>query len=181
LYQQEQSLNPDISLQFARFEITNQLFMTEQYFKKKNFWAWALLTGLLTGTLDILIVLGINYKTPASRICRYIASGFFGTPAFSGGGEMAYYGLLFHYCIALCWTLLFFSIFLLLIRMLKIKLILFVFTGVTIWFAMNLLVLPLSNIPSHHIQAWGAIKEIIILIIAYGLPVTLIAGRYYKK
>jgi hypothetical protein len=141
---------------------------------------WILLTGLVTGTLDILGALLINYKTPAATIFKFIASGVFGSAAFKGGTVMIYFGALFHYCIAFCWTILFLRFYPKFINQLKIKLVLILVTGLTIWVVMNLIVVPLSRTPQQHFQALGVAEDIAVLILVYGLPFTLIAQKFYK-
>ena len=60
--------------------------------------------GLLTGTLDGLAALILNYKISAATIFKFIASGMFGKAAFKGGAEMVVAGVVFHYLIALLFT-----------------------------------------------------------------------------
>ena len=70
--------------------------------------AW---TALLVGTLDIVAAF-VDYWLATGRgpegVLRYVASGAFGSAAFTGGICMIWYGLLFHYMIAAAWTALFF-------------------------------------------------------------------------
>jgi hypothetical protein len=145
-----------------------------------NLIAWILLTGLLTGTLDILAVLLINNKIPAASIFKFIASGVFGSAAFKGGTVMIFFGALFHYCIALSWTILFLRLYPKFINLLKFKVFLILFTGLTIWVVMNLIVVPLSRTPQQHFQALGVAEDVAILIFVYGIPFTMIAQKFYK-
>src|SRR4051812_4660882 len=72
-----------------------------------------LLSGLLVGTLDILAAIVqtlLNGRNPLGML-KFIASGYFGTPALTGGFVYAICGLLFHYVIAMGWTVLFFWIY----------------------------------------------------------------------
>jgi hypothetical protein len=142
--------------------------------------AWILLTGLLTGTVDILVALLINHKTPPATIFKFIASGVFGASAFKGGTVMIYFGALFHYCIALCWTILFLRFYPKFINIAKIKFVLILFTGLSIWMVMNLMVVPLSRTPQQHFQVLGVAEDIAVLILAYGVPFTLIGQKFYN-
>jgi hypothetical protein len=46
---------------------------------------------------------------------------------------------------------------------------------------MNLIVLPASNVPKAEFQWLGAIKGIIILIVAIGLPLAHYAQKHYQE
>ena len=74
-------------------------------------WRTIILTGLLAGTLDAVAAIVVSQASPAA-VFKYIASGAFGAgKAFSGGDIMIAWGVIFHYFIALSWTLLFFFIY----------------------------------------------------------------------
>ncbi len=70
--------------------------------------------GLIVGTLDIFAALIQFYiktnKNPIT-VLNFIASGVFGSDAFTGGTKMAAFGLFFHYLIAFGFTLLFFKLY----------------------------------------------------------------------
>lgn len=138
-----------------------------------------LIAGALTGTIDVLLVIIINYKIPAAVLFKFIASGFFGPSAFGGGADMVFYGLLFHYTIALCWATFFLLLYPKLISVIKVKSILVFATGFAIWIVMNLIVIPLSDAPPQHFKVLGVIEDLVALIVAYGVPFTLIADRFY--
>jgi hypothetical protein len=153
----------------------------EEQLRKKNLFAWILFTWLLTATVDILFALIINYHVPPFIIFRSIASGLFGAAAFGKGTAMIYYGLFLHYFIAFAWTIIFFLFYNKLIGIVKFKIILVFLTGLIIWIVMNLGVLPLSRIPEQQFHALKVIEDMGALIIAYGLPVTLIADKFYRN
>ncbi|MCR8556815.1 hypothetical protein KXD93_04150 [Mucilaginibacter sp. BJC16-A38] len=143
--------------------------------------AWIILTGLLTGTIDALIVILINYDVPAGSIFKFIASGIFGKAAFGTGNEMIYYGVLFHYSIAFIWTTVFFLFYTRLITILKFRSALMLTIAIVIWMGMNLVVLPLSNTPPQPHHFIGILKNIGILALAYGLPIVVIADKFYTS
>jgi hypothetical protein len=147
--------------------------------KTEKLFRWILFTGILTGTIDILFAFIMNYHVPAATILKFIASGLFGKAAFSKGAEMIYYGLFFHFFFAFAWTILFFLYYIKLLNILKSKFILILITGVVIWAVMNLIVIPLSKIPPQHFHFINIMEDIAALILAYGLPITLIANKYY--
>lgn len=74
-----------------------------------------LYSGFLSGTLDILaaiiIYTVILHQTTAVKILQSIASGIFKQEAYTNGSQMAFYGLLLHYFIALVFAYLYFKIY----------------------------------------------------------------------
>jgi hypothetical protein len=149
--------------------------------KRKNILPCILFTGLLTGTVDILFVLIVNYHTPPAIIFRYIASGFFGNAAFGKGAAMVCYGVLFHYCIATAWSAIFLLFYPMLLNLVKLKFILTIVIGFIIWVAMNKIVIPLSRIHPQPTHIFKVIEDMVALILIYGLPVTIIGGKFYHK
>src|SRR3979490_753507 len=135
-----------------------------------------LLTGLLVGTLDaaaaVVQFIIPTWRNPI-RIFEYIASGVFGMNAFSGGSIMAVIGLLFHYFIATAWTSLFFTLYPRIPWLAKNRVAGGVLYGVFIWLMMNLVILPLSNVPHFPIRIEGAMIGMVILMLVVGLPVSL--------
>lgn len=73
------------------------------------------LSGLIAGTLDILaaviIYAVVLEKTTAIKILQSIASGVFKKEAYTGGPQMAWYGLGLHYLIALIFAWFYFIIY----------------------------------------------------------------------
>src|SRR6201996_9341954 len=80
-----------------------------------------LLTCLLTGTLDAIAAIIISSKIPPAIIFKFIASGWFGKQAMSGGVGMVIGGLLFHYLIATIFSVIFFLIYPAVIKILRDK------------------------------------------------------------
>ena len=142
-----------------------------------------LITGLLVGTLDAAAaVIQFIIPTPRNpmRIFEYIASGVFGTNAFSGGPVMAVMGLFFHYFIATAWTSLFFTVYPRIPWLAKNKVVSGLLYGVVIWLMMNLVILPLTNVPHIPIRVTGAAIGMIILMLVVGLPISLRTNKYYS-
>ena len=52
--------------------------------------------------------------------------------------------------------------------------------GVIVWLAVNLIVLPLSNVSRVQVQLAPAIIGTIILICCIGLPIALVIGRQLR-
>ena len=143
-----------------------------------------LLTGLLVGTLDAAAAV-IQFIIPTVRnpvrIFEYIASGVFGMKAFSGGTVMVVIGLFFHYFIATAWTSLFFTVYPRIAWLGKNNVAGGLLYGVFIWLMMNLVILPLSNVPQFPIRFAGAAIGMLILMLVVGLPISLSAHKYYSS
>lgn len=139
-----------------------------------------LLTGLVAGALDAIAAIMV-YQVKATSIFRLIASGMFGQDAFTGGGEMVVYGILFHLIIAIIWTAFYFILDSKL-RLSRInQIVMIAVYGIVIWMVMNFVVLPLSNVPQRPIDAAGAAKGIAILIVAVSLPIVISANAQRLK
>lgn len=139
---------------------------------------------LVTGTLDIataLIYYPIKYNITRTWILQHIASGMFGERAFVGGMKMAALGLVFHYFIALFWVIVFFIVYPAFKKIWRNRFVISIIYGLLVWLAMNLVVLPLSNINRSPFDFMQALIGAIILMFCIGLPNSLIVGKYYSK
>jgi len=142
-----------------------------------------LITGLLTGLLDGLAAIlhfSVNGGKNPANIFKFIASGVFGKQAFSGGTIMVFWGALFHFLIALLFTAFFFLIFPKIKWLGQNKLLAGILYGIFVWVVMNCLVLPLSNTRPLPFDAGKALIAALILITCVGLPVSLMAHKYYR-
>jgi uncharacterized membrane protein YagU involved in acid resistance len=152
-----------------------------QQVTNKNLTGWIIFTGVVTGTLDAILALLINFKVPATVIFKFIASGLFGAAAFSMGTSAILYGILIHYCIAFVWAIIFFLLYPKLIALVKYRIVLIIATGLVIWLVMNMAVLPLTSIHSQPFKLKGVLENMAALIVAFGLPVTMLAGGFNDK
>ncbi|WP_183560246.1 hypothetical protein [Mucilaginibacter sp. SP1R1] len=137
--------------------------------------------GLLTGTLDGLAALILNYKISPVIVFKFIACGVFGKAAFKGGYEMVAAGVVFHYVIALLFTNAFYLLYPFFKKLMQNAYVVAVAYGCTAWLVMNLLVVPVSKIGFHPIKLPTILIGIAVLIICLGLPIALIADRHYKE
>ncbi len=151
--------------------------------RPKSKFVTILQTCLLTGTLDALAAILISYKIPPAVIFKFIASGWFGREAMSGGTSMVLCGLIFHYLIAAFFTVTLFWLYPQTVKVLKNKYFIGIIYGLAIWIIMNYVVLPMTNIPKSHgrLELTSMLKGIVALIICIGLPVTLIADHEMPK
>lgn len=147
----------------------------------KILWKPIFVTALLVGTLDSLGAI-LVYNANPMRVFQYIASGVFGAEiAFAGGLSMVMLGIVFHYFIAFCWTTLFFLAYPVVSVLRKNKYVIAVAYGVFVWIFMNVVVLPLTKIPQGPFHFQSALKGAAILVVAIGLPVSILAHRYCRS
>ncbi|MBC9934298.1 hypothetical protein [Chitinophaga qingshengii] len=142
-----------------------------------------LLTWMMAGTLDLFSAcLQFVLMTGKSfvNVLLFVASGVFGTAAFSGNPAMMWWGVLFHYIIALGFTLLFFGLYPRIPEMRRIPAVSGLVYGIFVWLVMNLLILPLTNIPKGPFHLVNVLVGMCILMVAIGLPMGLMAGKYYQ-
>ena len=135
----------------------------------------------MAGTLDAVAAIVVSQASPAA-VFKFIASGAFGAgKAFSGGDVMIIWGVLFHYFIALSWTVLFFFMYPALPWIRKNKYITGLLYGIFVWIIMNRVVMPLSEIPQRPFNLKGALTGMSILMVAIGLPISILTHRYYLR
>jgi len=140
-------------------------------------------TGLLTGLLDIcaaMIKFYIDTGKGPAPIFKYIASAVFGMNAFTGSEGMIAWGIIFHFAIAILFTAFLLVIYPMVRGALKSNLVIAIVYGLFVWIVMNLLILPLTNIPPR--PAFDLREALIgmgILIIAIGLPVAIVGKKIY--
>lgn len=139
---------------------------------------------LVAGTLDIAAAV-IYYPVVAgvrpARILQGIASGVLGSSAFDGGAGTAALGLLFHYLIALIWTVLFFLAARRFEALTRHAIPIGLTYGVVVWAVMNLIVLPLSNARQGAFNPTQAALAALILMFCVGLPIVGIIGRHERS
>jgi hypothetical protein len=143
-----------------------------------------LLTGLVSGTLDILgaiITYCFIYKviTPA-KLLRGIAAGVFGKRIVGSETVMELMGLSFHYMIALTFATVYFIIFPYIPLMGKHKIISGLLYGIFVWIIMTWIVLPFSNVQHYPFKPENALIAVALLVLCIGLPISLITSRYYR-
>ena len=137
---------------------------------------------LLAGTLDIssaLIMVAVRSGKNPLSVFNYIASAVFGQDAFTGGTPMIITGLLFHYLIALIFTSILFLLYPSIHRFIQNKFLVGILFGLFNWMVMTLLVVPMTRIPHRPFNWSNALINIGILMLAIGIPVSLIAHHYY--
>lgn len=144
-----------------------------------------LLTGLIAGSLDAIaacIQYVIKTGDNPAKVFRYIASAAFGKEALSKNlYGMAAWGLLFHMLIAFSFTLFFFLFYRQIKSLIKNKYLAGILYAICVWAVMNLVVVTIAFGRGISVKFPDALIAAGILIIAIGLPVSLMADRYYNK
>jgi hypothetical protein len=156
--------------------------------QKSNMPLTILWLSLLTGTLDGVLSIIFSYPVSPEQSYRYIASGLFGMAAFTAN-YMVFWGVLFHYLIASSFSAAFFLLYPNFKRVAKNKYILALVFGLIIWIISTFGILPLSNVPDikgvakypSQLTLIAAIISFAGLSLCLGLPISLIANRYYSK
>ena len=149
----------------------------------KNLISTIIRVGVIVGTLDILsafLYYFIKTKDNPLIILKFVASGIFGKESFSGGNVMLIFGLILHYIIAFAFTLFFYWLFPRIKFLSKNKIGTGIIYGVFVWAVMNLIVVPLSNIPNRSFNTVNAIINATVLVICIGIPLSFMANTYYK-
>lgn len=141
---------------------------------------------LLVGSLDLLAAFIDLYlstgRNPFVTVPRYIASGLFGMEAFTGSGWMIAAGLLFHFCFAGFFTLLFFVLYINVKGISRYWWLTGMVYSLFIWVVMNRVVVPASRVPAVSAFNWTkAVKAVAILTVLIGLPLSWIAKKYYDR
>ena len=139
----------------------------------------ALTVGILDGLAAITSAYLTREITPA-QVFRYVASGVFGLDAIAGGTVMAFLGLLFHFTVASGWTTLFFLLYTKLKFLSRNKYIAGVGYVIFILVEMNMIVVPLSNVPNAKPGNFH-LPQLFIHMFIIGLPISLLANRYFSS
>ena len=136
-------------------------------------WMIILAAGFTAALLDAIaaiIFLGARPDT----LFKFIAMGLFGRPAMQGGVEMIMWGVVFHILISLWWAFLFVMLWKRYAVLGKNVFATVLLYGLLIWIVMNVVVLPMSNVPRSPITVSSFWKGALILIVAVSLPIALI-------
>jgi len=146
-----------------------------------------LLAGFVAGIMDgsAAMIQTYLYGRTQEGLFRYIASGLFGNDAFTGSSMMIVWGILFHMMIATTWAAVFYFIYPYLRQWFKNPFLIAFVYGLFVWFVMNRIVLPLSNIPKPPagtpFNIARAATAAAILVVCIGLPISLIMKRFYQS
>ena len=149
----------------------------------KNLLTAILISGLIVGTFDLTAasIQTLIYQGNLIRLFKYIATGVYGKEALDGGSAYALQGVLFHYCIAMIWTIAFFLIYPKIAWLSKNRILTGILYGLIVWLIMNRVVVPLSNTSKNPFNISRAMIAAGILIVAIGIPLSYMANAYYRR
>jgi hypothetical protein len=150
----------------------------------KSFLKSALLSGSIVGVLDGTAACVNAYLASSvfpDRVFRFVASGFFGPEAYTADSSMIVWGLFFHFIIAIGWTFLFFILYNRINFLSKHVLLSGMIYGLIIWLAMNLLIVPMSQIGPRPFAVKGSLIMIGIHLFVIGVPISYLANRFLRN
>ena len=135
-----------------------------------------LLGGTVAAALDILfaITFAAYNGMEAERLLQVVASGALGQAAFVGGHHSAALGLLFHFLLSYLWAAIFFVIAWHVPALTRRPLLSGIGFGVIVFFAMRLVVLPLSAFPFPvTFKLFNSAMDLLSHMFLFGLPIAI--------
>lgn len=142
--------------------------------------------GLIAGTLDIADALIFSYFRGATpkMVFQYIASGLVGIQrAHALGIRSAVLGVAMHYCIAMCWTMIFYLLSRRVGIMARWPAASGLIYGLFVYLFMNLVALPLSNVP--HVRSAPSLASrvngILAVMVCIGMTSALLISYCVRK
>lgn len=151
--------------------------------KSSKLFITILWVGFLVGLFDLTSAfIQVKIMFPGrnpTAVLRYIASAVFGKERANSDNSMFFFGTLFHFIIAYCFTIAFFLIYPRLRFLSKNRLLTAILYGLFIWAVMNLLVVPQTRIGQRPFVLKNAAIAAGILIVAIGIPLSYFAYRFY--
>jgi len=143
-----------------------------------------LLAGIIVGTLDIsAAMLQFFIKTGKDPfiVLKFVASGVFGSTAMKGGADMIAWGFLFHYIVAMSFTVFFFWLCSRRPALLQNRLLTGIGYGIFTWAVMRFVVVPLSLTNKQPATLSGTLMAILILVVCIGIPLAYMAAAFRKQ
>lgn len=159
-------------------------FMPEAKLRSKSLFIAILQAGIISGILDALAainnyIINTNGANPL-RVFRFIASGVLGKEVMQKDlVAMAFIGFQLHFLIAILFAAFFFLIYPKIKILSKNIIVTGLLYGVFVWLLMNKLVIPLSKTSKLPFDLTQMFIGIMILMLAVGLPIALMAKKYY--
>ena len=143
------------------------------------------IAGFVVGSLDIIaafIDAWFSSRLTPGEILNLIAGAAIGYENAKGGFLMLLLGLLIHFFIAYSFTFLFYLIYPGLKSFFKNNIVIGILYGLFIWAFMRFIILPVfSQIHFHSFKITAAIKPMLILIGAIGIPLSFMMNRMLNK
>jgi hypothetical protein len=141
-------------------------------------------TAFTAGTLLLVSIMAKAYLDMGKQgpliLLKYIASGIFGEQALAGGLLMITWGLVIHYFISFLISTLLFLLYPRMLTFTSKKIMTGIVYGMSAWIVMDLLILPISQVPYHEVFVSKAPSLFFLShIFAFGIPVAWMAHKYY--
>lgn len=153
--------------------------------KHPGLWTTILWIGFLVGSLDISAAfIQFSIKSGGKDpfiVLRYIASAVFGREKAFTDDSMIFFGALFHFIIAYCFTIAFFLVYPHIRFLSRNRLLTGILYGILIWFIMNRIIVPQTKITQGAFKFKDAAIAAGILIVAIGIPLSYLAHWFYWK
>ena len=139
-----------------------------------------LIGGSIAGALDILFAISfaaVNGRTPA-WLLQTVATGLLGESAYAGGIPAAILGLAAHFGLSFLWAALFVAAASRLPQLVAKPVVAGPVFGILVFFAMRLVVLPLSAFPYPvSFSQPGATLDLLSHMFFFGLPIALAGAK----
>lgn len=135
----------------------------------------------VAGTLDILAAFTASFlgsgRSPVF-VLQFITSALLGKGAFQGGLSTAALGLGLHFAITLGWAMVFAALHSRWSFLSKRPIPAGLVYGAFIWIAMNLLLVPRTNIPRVPFTSVQLVLGIVFVVFLVGLPISILTDRF---
>ena len=138
-----------------------------------------LAVGVLDGMAAVILTL-INGRNPG-RMFQGVAGGLIGRASFEGGWATVLLGVSLHVLIAFIWATIYYGASLRLPTLIRRPVIWGPIYGVVVYFAMQIIVLPLSAIRKPPFSFAAPLQGMIVHILCVGLPIAFFAWRSAKS
>ncbi len=151
-----------------------------------RFWQAVLLTTLVAGTLDIISAhVDQTIRTGAfpDKMFYAIAGGAIGLEkAFTRGKWVLLLGIFIHYFISFSFTLFYFLVYPAIKKVLPNKFLDGFLYALFVQSVMTFIVMPLTAFPHKpFVFTFDTVTGILIFTVVFGLPISLMAEKYYGK
>ena len=139
--------------------------------------------GLAVGVLDGLaaVILTLLHGRSPSRMFQGIGKGLIGDASLNGGWATVLLGISLHFLIAFIWATIYYGASVRLPTLVRRPAIWGPIYGVVVYFAMQIIVLPLSAIRKPPFSFAAPLQGIIVHIVCVGLPIAFFAWRAVEK
>jgi hypothetical protein len=157
-----------------------------QFLQRPRFLDAIVYGGLAVGALDgsAAVITTLLYGNSPARMFQIIARGLIGRASYDGGWKTVLLGVALHFLIAFIWAAIYNAASLKIPALINRAALCGPIYGVFVYFAMQIIVVPLSAIrkpPFRFGTQSQLLQGIIVHMICVGLPIALLARQLAKK